>query len=349
MREIRQNLITKDWVIFATERAKRPHEFADPDFHKHQPLPAYRSDCPFCVGNENDGTVETLRLPEPKGKGWQVRVTANKYPALSVIGERIRKNQGLHHSVTAVGYHEVIIEHPLHSQTLALMPVTDVAHVITAYRSRYRSIQQDPRIEAIVIFKNHGVKAGISLEHSHSQLAGLPIVPFQFRMRIDAAIRYFDDYGSCLFCRTIEDELQTGERVVAQNEHFVAFIPYAALSPFHLWIFPLRHCASFADISDQEISSLAEILKTVLAKLYFALGNPDYNFTIRSSPTSEQDTEYFHWYLAIVPHVTRIAGFELGSGMYINTSMPEDSARFLREQQIPDLGSLIYNQKLLSV
>jgi len=237
----------------------------------------------------------------------------------------------LHRSITGVGYHEVLIEHPHHHQTLALMELAQIERVICAFRSRYRQIRQDHRIEAIVIFKNHGVKAGTSLEHPHSQLAGLPIVPFQFRVRVDEAIRYFDDHGSCLFCDTIADELNSGDRLISKTQYFVAFIPYAALSPFHIWVFPLRHTSSFEDMSDAEMADFAQILKTVLAKLYFALGNPDYNFTIRSSPTGERDTEYFHWYLAIIPHVSRIAGFELGSGMYINTALPEDSAKFLRE------------------
>lgn len=329
MREIRQNLITKDWVIFATDRGKRPHEFSDPQFHSQKALPDYRIDCPFCVGNEDDGTVETLRINDQKG--WQVRVTTNKYPALSREGERVRCTDGLHRSITGVGYHEVFIEHPQHNQTLALMEVCQIENLILAFRIRYRQIATDQRIEAIVIFKNHGVKAGTSLEHPHSQLAGLPIVPFQFRLRIDEAIRYFDDHGTCLFCTTIEDEMSAGSRVIAESKHFVAFIPYAALSPFHTWIFPLRHTSCFENIRDEEVSDLALILKTVLGKLYFALGNPDYNFTIRSSPTGEGETEHFHWYLAIVPHVSRIAGFELGSGMYINTAFPEDSAQFLRE------------------
>ncbi len=330
MREIRQNLITKDWVIFATDRGKRPHEFAEA--HQSIDLPQYKPNCPFCVGNENDGTVETLRIADEHG--WQVRVTTNKYPALSNMGERIRCTDGLHRSITGVGYHEVIIEHPHHNQTLALMELAQIERVISAFRSRYRQIRQDNRIEAIVIFKNHGVRAGTSLEHPHSQLAGLPIVPFQFRMRVDEAIRYFDDHGSCLFCDTIADELHTGDRIITTTEFFTAFIPYAALSPFHIWIFPLRHTSSFEDITDAEMADFAKILQTVLAKLYFALGNPDYNFTIRSSPTGERDTEYFHWYLAIVPHVSRIAGFELGSGMYINTALPEDSAKFLREYNL---------------
>jgi UDPglucose--hexose-1-phosphate uridylyltransferase len=186
------------------------------------------------VGNENDGTQETL-----------------------TIGERIRCSDGLHLSITAVGYHEVFIEHPHHNQTLALMDTAQISRLISAFRTRYQQIRHDHPIEAIVIFKNHGVKAGTSLEHPHSQLAGLPIVPFQFRMRVDEAIRYFDDHGSCLFCDTITDELHCGDRIITTTEFFTAFIPYAALSPFHIWIFPLRHTSSFEDITDAEIADFS--------------------------------------------------------------------------------------------
>ncbi|MFN3361973.1 MAG: DUF4931 domain-containing protein [Pseudanabaenaceae cyanobacterium] len=331
MSEIRQNVITKDWVIFAPERAKRPHEFVDTQ--PLPPLPVYRANCPFCRGNEYlDNTTETLRLG---GDNWQVRVVHNKFPALRPIGERIRSGGGIYHSVTGFGYHEVIIEHPEHNRHFALFSVSEVENILTAYLLRYRQILADHRIETIVIFKNHGSKAGTSLEHPHSQLAGLPIVPFHLRMRIDVAIRYFDDNGQCLFCDTIADEIEKEKRIITLSHHFVAFIPYAALSPFHIWIFPRRHFSCFSNIQPAELTDLALVLQEVLARLYWGLGNPDYNFILRSSPTGERDTEYYHWYISIVPRVNRTAGFELGTGMYINTSLPEDSAQFLRDVVIP--------------
>jgi UDPglucose--hexose-1-phosphate uridylyltransferase len=150
------------------------------------------------------------------------------------------------------------------------------------------------------------------------------------------AISYFDDMGECLFCYTLRDELKAKERIVLETEHFVTFIPYAALSPFHLWIFPRQHTSSFSDITEPELADLAYTLKTVLAKLFHGLNNPAYNYTIRSLPTDDKQSDSFHWYLAIVPRVSQAAGFELGSGMYINTSIPEDSAQFLREIEIPE-------------
>jgi len=332
MSELRQNLITRDWVIIATERAKRPDEFTQKN-NKTSLVPCYRPDCPFCLGNESHTEVETFRLSDRNG--WKVRSVLNKFAALSLVGERDRKIESTYRSMIGIGVHEVIIEHPHHNLTTALLDIEDVANIIRAYRQRYSEIRKDSRIETIIIFKNHGEKAGTSLEHPHSQLAATPIVPTQIRSRIDEAIRFIDDTGECLFCRTLKDELASSSRVIVESEHFVAFIPYAALSPFHTWIFPRRHTSSFDDITDAEIMDLAYTLKTVLAKLYYGLNNPDYNYTIRSIPTDEQYTDYFHWYIAIIPRLSRTAGFELGSGMYINTALPEESAEFLRAVQIP--------------
>jgi UDPglucose--hexose-1-phosphate uridylyltransferase len=220
--------------------------------------------------------------------------------------------------------------------TTALLSLPDVAAIIAMYRMRYAAIRKDPRVEAIIIFKNHGEAAGTSIAHPHSQIAATPIVPTQIRTRMEEAIRFLDDTGECLFCRTFKEELSSGERVIVESEHFVAFHPYAALSPFHTWIFPRRHMSSFDEISDAEIVDIAFTLKTFLGKLYFGLGDPDFNLSIRSIPTNDKNTEYFHWYVAVIPRVTRTAGFEMGSGMFINTMLPEDSAKFLRGVKIPE-------------
>lgn len=333
MSHLRQNVITKDWVIFATERAKRPHEFARSPHDIPPALTIYKHNCPFCQGNENVAEPEYLRIEDDRG--WRVRIIPNKYPALSPIGERIRHSEGIHRSITGVGYHEVLIEHPDHNATIALMDLDDVINIFRAYRQRYQMINQDKRIESIIIFKNHGVGAGTSLEHPHSQITATPVVPSQIRYRLIEATNYFDDMGECLFCYTLRDELTARERIVLETEYFVTFMPYAALSPFHMWIFPRSHSSCFSEISDSELKDLAYNLKTVLAKLYYGLNNPSYNFTIRSIPTDEKQSDYFHWYLAIVPRVSETAGFELGSGMYINTAMPEDSAKFMRDVEIP--------------
>ncbi len=327
MGELRQNLITGDWVIVATERARRPHEFGG---EKTKPaLNVYEPSCPFCPGNES--MTQTPSHVVGSGSSWNVRVVPNKYPALTREGERHRVVQGIRRSLAAVGVHEVVIENRRHDLSPGLMKREEVRDIITVYRDRYRAIREDERIEAIIIFRNHGEAAGTSLQHPHSQILATPMVPTQFRNRIQTAIRYFDEQGVCMFCATLKDELQEEVRLIYETEHFVAFIPYAALSPFHLWIFPRRHSSSFDEITNEEAEDLAENLRTVLAKIHRGLGDPDYNYTIRTIPTHIKHTDYFHWYLTIIPRITRTAGFELGSGMFINTSIPEESAKFLRE------------------
>jgi len=332
MAELRQNIITRDWVIIAKERARRPDEFVS-GIRPRPPVDAYQPDCPFCPGNEQQTRHELFRVSGEHG--WKVRVVTNQNAALSSEGERIRTINGVYRCMTAVGFHEVIIEHTRHDRTTALLTVAEVADILTAYKQRYSEIKKDPRIEAIIIFKNHGEGAGTSLLHPHSQLAATPIVPTQIRRRLEEAIRYFDEAGECVFCRTLSEELHIRERIVFESEHFVAFIPYAALSPFHLWIFPRRHASSFDDLLDAELMDLAVNMRTVLAKVYHGLNDPDYNYSIRSIPTRDQRTDYFHWYLTIIPRVTRTAGFEIGSGMFINTSLPEESAKFLRNVKVP--------------
>jgi UDPglucose--hexose-1-phosphate uridylyltransferase len=332
MPELRQNVITREWVIIAKERAKRPEELVS--VKEHAPIPSYAADCPFCRGNEHLTMKETYRIQD--SGGWKVRVVPNKYPALSPDGEPIRHVEGIYRSMSGVGIHEVIIEHPRHDVNPALIRVEEMTDVLMAYRQRYIDAKEDHRVEAIIIFKNHGEGAGTSLQHPHSQLAAMPIVPSQIRHRIEESIRFFDETGECLYCRTLAQELKARERVVFETDHFVAFMPYAALSPFHLWIFPKRHASSFDEVFDTEISDLALNLRTVLAKLYHGLNDPDYNYSIRSIPTRDEHTEYFHWYVAIIPRMTKTAGFEFGSGMFINVAVPEESAEFLRAVPVPD-------------
>lgn len=332
MAELRQNIITRDWVIIARERARRPDEFVS-EVRPRVRVDTYKADCPFCPGNEHLTQRELFRVSGERN--WKVRVVANKYAALSSDGERVRTINGIYRSMTAVGFHEVVIEHRQHDRTIAQLSPGEVADILEAYRQRYGAIKKDPRIEAIIIFKNHGEGAGTSLLHPHSQIAATPIVPTQIRGRIEEAIRYFDEAGECVFCRTLKEELMSRERIVFETEHFVAFIPYAALSPFHLWIFPRRHASSFDDLFDAELNDLAVNLRTVLAKIYHGLNDPDYNYSIRSIPTRDRHTDYFHWYITIIPRVSRTAGFEIGSGMFINTSLPEESAKFLRNVKVP--------------
>jgi len=327
MPEIRQNLATKEWVIISTERAKRPEEFKQEKIKKD--IPEKSDKCPFCPGNEDKTPYETFVIKDEKGK-WKIRSIPNKYPALVSEGTLERVNDGIKRCVSGVGICEVIIESPIHNTTIPLMPEYDVEQILQAYKNRYLCVSKDSRIKLIIIFKNHGELAGASIEHPHSQIIGSPVVPFHVRYRLEEAMRYYDETGECVFCKMLKEELKAKERIVVETGSFVSFVPYAALSPFHIWILPRRHMSSFSEINDLELNDLAKNLKTTLAKLYFGLDNPDYNYVIRSSPVDDIENEYYHWYVAIVPKVIRTAGFEMGSGMSINTAYPEESAKFLR-------------------
>jgi UDPglucose--hexose-1-phosphate uridylyltransferase len=332
MPELRQNFFTKEWVIIATERAKRPRELA-----RTQPaktVPAHVDTCPFCPGNEAKTPPEVLRVPANGNGDWQVRVVPNKFAALARESQPTRTIHRSRHSIGGFGVHDVIIDTPDHSLPTALMPDAHVANVLRAYKSRYDELSLDPRIAHITIFKNHGLDAGTSLEHPHSQLIATPVISSQVRGRFQVALQHHDEYGECMFCQMIDEEIAEQDRVLLATEHFVALEPFASPTPFCTHIFPRRHMANFGDISAAEITDLARTLKKVLGKIYHGLGNPDFNYTFRSAPAELAGAKYFHWYVSIIPRLTRVAGFELGSGMFINTVPPESAAEFLREVKL---------------
>ncbi|MFQ5329073.1 MAG: galactose-1-phosphate uridylyltransferase [Thermodesulfobacteriota bacterium] len=326
MSELRLNLVTRTWVIIAKERANRPEEFKR--VRSSEEIPTYKGDCPFCPGNEGMTPPEVYRVAGEDG--WKIRVTVNKYGALSQTGARVRCTDGLRRSVSGVGTHEVIVETPCHNGAMALMDVPSIRDILSTYKNRFCDAYNNPNVGHVILFKNHGVGAGTSLQHPHSQLIGSPVTPIQIRDRMEAYVHFYDDTGQCLICMMTETEGDDQSRVILETDEFLTFIPYAALSPFHIWIFPKRHTASFIGITDRELDDLATNLKATLAKLYHGLENPDFNFIIRSNRPKDADSEYFHWYMSIIPRVTMMAGFELGSGMYINTGIPEESASFLR-------------------
>ena len=330
MSEIRQNRLTGEWVIIAPERAKRGGNLG----HATAPaeIPAFVATCPFCPGNEAVANGERYRLDGSDGQ-WVIRSIVNKFSVLSPTGEvalpgcRARGDD----SVNGVGLHEVLIESPQHHLTTALFPVEHVERILGAYRDRHRAFYADPRVRHVIVFKNHGADAGASQQHPHSQIVGTPIVPGQIVERIERSRRVFAATGQCLACTLIEEERTQACRIIAENDHFIAFIPFAALSPFHLWIFPKAHAACFSAQTAATLPALAAVLHTVVAKVYGLLENPAFNLVIRSLGPVDQDVPHFHWYLSIVPRVNKVAGFELGTGMYVNPSSPEHCAEVLRE------------------
>jgi UDPglucose--hexose-1-phosphate uridylyltransferase len=334
MPQLRQDRTTKEWVIIATERSKRPHDFKKREVAIARP--AYKEDCPFCPGNEHLTPHETLAYRsggQADSKGWWVRVVPNRFPALSPEGSLERKEEkGFFRMMDGVGNHEVVIESPFHNQFLPLMEDRQVEEVLLAYRERYLALREDPRIKLIIIFKNHGEAAGTSLEHPHSQFVGTAVVPSNIRRKLEEAARYYDDHGSCVYCDLVEEELSLGKRIVVETEKFVVLQPFASRSPFETWIIPKEHQASFGLISMEDSKKFAKILRTTLFKLYSKLSDPDYNFVFHTAPIKDEGEDYYHWHLQIIPRLTTPAGFEMGSGIFINVSLPEETAKFLKEE-----------------
>lgn len=326
MPEFRLNLISREWVVINAERARGPAEFRRGPVRK--PKPPYLDSCPFCPGNEGAPGNELLRSPETGD--WRIRVLLNKYPVLSMEGQPTRTVDGPRRMVRGVGLHEVIVESPLHDTSPAFFEAEHMAEVLSIYRARFNNAYTDKRVEHVIIFKNHGKGSGTTIGHPHSQLIATPIVPARFRDRLLASMHYFDDTGQCLKCDMIKKESAEASRVIFETESFITFIPFAALSPFHIWIFPKRHMAAFSGITDEEIRDLAVHMKTVLHKLNAALDDPDYNYAISSSAPRHAESEFSHWYISIIPRLMDATGFELGSGIYVNPSIPEKNADFLR-------------------
>jgi len=330
MPEFRQNFATKEWVVLATERGKRPSDFHRKPEDKKEPSPAYDKNCPFCKGNE-DQTTESL-LAYPSDENWRVRAVVNKFAALDSSLNPRRIDDGAFLSVEGFGRAEVIIEHPRHNANPATMDLAEIEPILMAYRERQRDISKDGKINLVTIFRNHGFRAGTSLVHPHSQVIATPIIPPHVRYPIQQAVMHFDTYGKCVYCEMVEEELRQGERIISESNNFVAFCPYAARSPFECRIYPKRHAASYISISDGEIEELSGVLRNVLSALYHGLDDPDYNYIIRSSPVGDENVRHLHWYMVIVPKITIPAGFEIGSGIYINTVSPEKAADFLRDR-----------------
>ncbi len=332
MPELRQNYATRQWVIIASERSRRPSHFAEAsDRQLTQERPAHDPTCPFCPGNEElDLEVER----HPAHNPWETRAVRNKYPALAFDGVVQEQRDGVQRSIPAVGHHEVVIDHPLHNTTLGLMQPPEVTALLETLQRRGRVISSDPRIKQTIIFKNHGRRAGASLAHPHCQVIGLPVVPDITRNRLNLAREHMHEHGEHPIQRMLHDELQSGERLVMVTEHFAAFVLYAALSPFHMWVVPRRPRASFLHATPVELRDLATVLCSVLRRVYVGLNDPDFNMVIRTAPVSDEHNPLFHWYITIILRLSFLAGFEMGTGIYINPSLPEESARFLRAVQL---------------
>jgi UDPglucose--hexose-1-phosphate uridylyltransferase len=338
MPELRKDPITREWVIIATERARRPDQFN----HKRQAeivVTKDHSTCPFCPGNEAMTPPEVLAYrpggTAPNQPGWTLRVVPNAFPALNLESSWGRRDAGIYDTMGGYGVHEVIVEHPDHQQEMWTMDDQAVEDILWACRDRYVDLKRDDRLLHIMIFRNHGRVAGASIQHPHSQLVGTPFVPQMIWHELQGAQQYVDYRDTCAFCDVVQDELRNGERLISANDHFVCVAPYASKVPFETSIIPKRHNGCFANMTREEVRALASILKDLKGRLAACLDDPPYNHTFHTAPIREENNPHFHWHLSILPRLTIAAGFELGTGIYINVTPPEEAAHYLRETTLP--------------
>jgi len=335
MPELRKDPITGRWVVVSIERQKRPN-----DFTLHHADVIHRDHCPFCPGHEGMTPPEVLAYRHngsaPNAPGWDLRVVPNRFPALRVEGTLDRHGEGMFDRMSGIGAHEVVIETTDHDKTFATMSEAEIARVLWAFRDRVHDLKNDIRFRYILLFKNHGEAAGASLEHSHSQLIALPILPIYVVEEIQGAKQYYIYKERCVFCDIIRQEIDSGIRIVAENEDFLTLAPYAPRFPFETWILPKRHESAFENSSSHMFENLAKALKLLLMKADRVLDNPPYNLVIHSSPVQDPNNEHYHWHIEFMPKLTKTAGFEWGTGFYINPTPPEEAAKFLREASVEE-------------
>lgn len=340
MSELRQNPITGTWVIISPERAKRLS--ATETQPSNKPLQKYRDDCPFCNLTKYPQAPDVLRLPNDD-TSWQVHIFQNKYPAFTKEQEFRSWNEGIYRATSAVGYHELLATRQ-HNHSDAKAPRHIIELELEALVLRYRQLKQESSVNYIQIIKNHGKESGASLEHPHHQIFSIPVLPSDIANLLHGTQRYADKHGEKAFTIILDYEREYKKRIVFENEYFTAFCPYASRVPYETWIMPRKHNPFFEDIGPTEMVALAENLQQVLGKIYTGLNNPPYNYYIHSAPCDENGFvcdknlfNYFRWHVVIMPRLSIAAGFELGTGIEINTVLPEDAATFLREQTLPTI------------
>ncbi len=332
MPDLRKDPIVGRWVIIASARAKRPHDFDS------TPQRSRDKFCPFCEGNERatPNEITAYRNPgsKPNGPGWRVRVFPNKFPALEIEGELNKRGEGIYDMMQGVGAHEVIVESSRHLISTSEMTEDELREVLWVYRDRLVDLKKDPRLVYGMIFKNVGAAAGASLEHTHSQLIVTPIVPISVWEEMTGSLEFFNYRGRCVYCDMIQQELATEKRIVLDTPGFLAFCPFASRFPFETWILPKAHSSHYENIQKNGVDEMAGVMRTVVAKVEAALDQPAYNYIIHTAPFDTQELAHYHWHVEIIPSLTKTAGFEWGTGFYINPVPPEQAAAFLREVEV---------------
>lgn len=331
MSEIRKDPITSRWVIVSPEFRQQPLAAAA--------LPAQtRSACPFCAGNEalTPHDIFTLRPADakPDAKDWKLRVIPNKFPVLRVEGALDPQGEGLYDKCNGIGANEVIIESPDHEQDFDSLALEQIEDIFWTLRERFMDLRKDVRIHYIQVFKSRGEPAGANLSHPHLQLIGLPMTPKAVLEKMAGVQRHQADHGRCIYCDILRQDLRRPERLVVENDRFAVLTPYASRFPFETWLLPKQHAADFSHLAKADLKSLAQILRDLFRRLKKVLKDPPYNLLLNTAPLQAPPQADFHWHLEILPRFSRISGFEWGTDFFINSTPPEEAARFLREAAV---------------
>lgn len=334
MNELRRDPITGRWIIVFLDKIPKVSDFkVEPNVKNGQ------DSCPFCWGKEAMTPPEiTAHRKEgaPNTPGWSVRVVPNKFPALMIEGELDKEGVGVFDRMNGVGAHEVILETPDHFKDIADLSYLDAEDVVWAYISRSLDLRRDKRFKYILIFKNYGKIAGASLEHPHSQLIALPIVPKRVREELEGAAKYYEYRDRCVFCDMIRAEKLEQDRIIYEDDHYLAFCPFVSRFPYEIWILPKVHSSDFTSVQRDCVPCLAKAMRDSLARIKKLLQDPPYNFIIHTSPINGHEREDYHWHIEIMPKLTKVAGFEWGSGFYINPVPPHMAAKNLLTVKIED-------------
>jgi len=341
MPELRKDPILGRWVIIATERSRRPDEYVIKTV-----LPPKESLCPFCEGHEGHTPAEIYALrsrsSQPNGPGWEVRVVPSISPFLRIEGELERRGIGLYDVMNGIGAHEIVIETSQHIANMADLPESQIAKVISCYIERIKDLEKDIRFKYVLVFKNYGWSAGAGrIRHARSQLIATPVNPKRVKEELVGARQYYEYHERCVFCDIIRQELETKQRLVLDIDGFIAITPFASRFPFEVWILPKKHSCDFVSLESNRLLDLGRIIKKILLKLKKGLDDPPYNYIIHTSPFRRPKLGYwktidydYHWHIEIIPRLTRVAGFEWGTGFYICPLPPEEAASFLREVEV---------------
>jgi UDPglucose--hexose-1-phosphate uridylyltransferase len=328
MSELRQDRTTGAWTIIAPERGLRPHHVSATELARER-VPRFEPTCPFCPGNESQlpGMIAETHCNEPPG--WRTRIVPNKFPALTLDAPAPHPIPGLH-MIRAYGAHEVVIENPRHDTDLTAMDDGEITAVVECYYQRFTELARRPGIETVVLFRNHGARSGASLRHPHAQLIALGLAIPKLRLMAEWGCQHYRETSRCPTCEELELETKLGERVVDETRDFLAFVPFAAERSFEVLLVPKRHQASFAEIAEDEVKDLAIQLRQSLQRLKAVHDDPPHNLIIESAGKSGLGAPHLHWRLRIVPGLVRWGAFEVGTGMAINPSRPEQDAEALR-------------------